>query len=77
MLSSASLAPPSPHNRALMWFAAGVVAAALWLAINLSFPLLQQTGIPSTITRLLIHAVILGGLWFAIERSSLGAAQRM
>jgi hypothetical protein len=41
------------------------VLAALWIGINLLFPGLAPTGIPSAITRLAIHVAILAGLWLA------------
>jgi hypothetical protein len=77
MHSSGSLALPSVHGRALMWLSAAMVATAAWLGINALFPALQSTGIPLTIVRLIIHAVVLGGLWLALERSSIAPGRRV
>ena len=77
MHPSGSMALPSVHGRALMWLSAALVATASWLGINALFPALQPTGIPFTIVRLLLHAVILGGLWLALERSSIAPGRRV
>ncbi len=77
MHPSGSAVLPSVHGRALMWLSAAVVATVAWLGINALFPALQPTGIPFTIVRLVIHAVILGGLWLALERSSIAPGRRV
>jgi hypothetical protein len=43
--------------------------AALWVAINLLYPGLAPTGIPTALTRLGIHFVILLGLWLGLSRT--------
>jgi hypothetical protein len=71
------MALPSAHGRALMWLGVVMVATAAWLGINALFPALQPTGIPFAIVRLIIHAVVLGGLWLALERSSVAPRRRV
>jgi hypothetical protein len=43
--------------------------AALWLGINLMYPGLAPTGIPTALTRLAIHFAILLGLWLGLSRT--------
>ena len=55
----------------------GVVLAALWIGINLMFPGLAPTGIPSALTRLGIHAAILAGLWLGLARTDFSMNKRI
>jgi hypothetical protein len=55
----------------------GAVLAAFWVGINLLFPGLAPTGIPSTITRLAIHIAILSGLWLGLSRTEFSASKRI
>ena len=42
---------------------------ALWLGLNVALPGMQATGIPSTVIRLVIHGVILTGLWLGVAQA--------
>jgi hypothetical protein len=55
----------------------GAVLAALWIGINLLFPGLAPTGIPSAVTRLAIHAAILAGLWLGLSRTEFSMSKRI
>lgn len=77
MLSSASLESASPHGRALMWLAAAIAAAAFWLGVNTMFPALSPTGIPTTVVRVILHSLMLGGLWLAVQRSVIAPQRRV
>jgi hypothetical protein len=55
----------------------GAALAAFWIGINLLFPGLAPTGIPSTLTRLGIHAAILSGLWLGLSRTEFSPTKRM
>jgi hypothetical protein len=55
----------------------GGVLAALWVGINLMFPALAPTGIPSLVTRLGIHVAILAGLWLGLLRTEFSASKRV
>ena len=77
MQSSASVVAPNPHGRALMWLGAAVAATAFWLGINTAFPGLSPTGIPTTVVRVILHSVMLGGLWLAAQRSALAPERRV
>lgn len=55
----------------------GAVLAAFWVGINLLFPGLAPTGIPSTLTRLGIHVAILSGLWLGLSRTEFSASKRI
>jgi hypothetical protein len=54
----------------------GVALAALWVGTNLAFPGLAPTGVPSAVTRLTIHIVILTGLWLGLSRTEFSASKR-
>jgi hypothetical protein len=55
----------------------GVVLATSWIGINLAFPGLAPTGIPSVVTRLVIHTAILAGLWFGLSRTDFSPNKRL
>ncbi|MGA2054987.1 MAG: hypothetical protein ABSG88_06735 [Bradyrhizobium sp.] len=54
----------------------GALAVA-WVGINLAFPGLAATGIPSFVTRLAIHVAILTGLWLGLSRTDFSASKRV
>ena len=60
---------------ALFLFAVALTAS--WLALNVIFPGLQATGIPSTLIRLVLHTVILAGLWFGLSQTDFDAGTRI
>jgi hypothetical protein len=67
-----------PSVRTLLLLSLSVAAlTALWLAVNVAFPELQATGIPSVAVRLAVHTVILAGLWLGLARTGLSAGARM
>jgi hypothetical protein len=51
--------------------------AASWVGINLAFPGLAPTGIPSLVTRLIIHTAILAGLWLGLARTEFSSSKRI
>ena|SRR5580692_10813449 len=51
--------------------------AVTWVGINLAFPGLMATGIPSFVTRLAIHVAILTGLWLGLSRTDFSASKRV
>jgi hypothetical protein len=55
----------------------GGALAALWVGINLIFPGLAPTGIPSVLTRLAIHFAILAGLWLGLSRTGFSTSKRL
>jgi len=70
-----SSSPANLDRRAaslLMMVAAGTVC---WLVLNFAFP--SFDGTRSVVTRLLIHAVILTGLWLALSRTGFSLATRV
>ena len=50
---------------------------ALWLGLNVALPGMQATGIPSTVIRLVIHGVILTGLWLGVAQAGFDPATRV
>lgn len=60
-----------PNKKAvsrLFW--PGAILAAFWIGINLMFPDLAPTGIPTILTRIIIQGVILTGLWLGLSRTA-------
>lgn len=58
-------------------FLFAVAFTALWLGLNIAFPELQATGIPSVVIRLVIHAIMLTGLWLGLAQTDLDAITRI
>ena len=50
--------------------------SALWVAVNLAFPALGASGVPTVTSRVAIHVVIALGLWLGLERAELTPSQR-
>jgi hypothetical protein len=67
MTTNKITAPNTKGGARLFWL--GAMLAALWIGMNLVFPQLAPTGIPTLITRIIIQAVILTGLWFGLSRT--------
>jgi hypothetical protein len=57
--------------------ALGTALAAFWVGINLAFPGLAATGIPSVAPRLAIHSAVLIGLWLGLSRTEFSAGKRV
>jgi hypothetical protein len=53
------------------------VLAALWVGINLLYPDLAPTGVPSAVTRLAIQLAILAGLWLGLSRTDFSPNKRV
>jgi hypothetical protein len=50
---------------------------AAWLGLNVALPGLQATGIPSVAIRLVIHTVMLMGLWLALAQTDFPSRTRV
>lgn len=74
---SAGSAPQESQAATVGLLLLGMVLAALWIGINLMFPGLAPTGIPSVLTRLAIHAAILAGLWLGLSRTDFSMNKRI
>ena len=74
---SAGSAPQESQAATVGLLLLGAVLAALWIGINLMFPGLAPTGIPSVLTRLAIHAAILAGLWLGLSRTDFSMSKRI
>jgi hypothetical protein len=57
--------------------ALGGALAACWVGINLAFPGLAPTGIPTAVIRLAVHVAILSGLWLGLSRTEFSANKRV
>jgi len=58
-------------------FLLAVVLAAAWLGLNVAFPDLGPTGIPAAVTRLIVHGIILVGLWLGLSRTDFTGGTRV
>jgi hypothetical protein len=65
--------PVRRGSLALIWL---VPATALWIAVNLAFPALGASGVPTVFSRVSIHVMIALGLWLGLERTELTPSQR-
>jgi hypothetical protein len=74
---SAGFKPQASQAATIGLLLSGGALAALWVAINLLFPGLAPTGIPSVVTRLAIHFAILAGLWLGLSRTEFSASKRI
>jgi hypothetical protein len=75
-LSTASR-PVSSQTVPMALLVLGGALAASWVGINLAFPGLAPTGIPSVLTRLAIHSATLTGLWLGLLRTEFSANKRV
>jgi hypothetical protein len=69
--------PQTSQTATIGLLLAGGALAALWVGINLMFPGLAPTGIPSAVTRLAIHVAILTGLWLGLSRTGFPPNKRI
>jgi hypothetical protein len=69
----------SAYGRAALWLAAAMALAVLWVGGNMALPADsgRSAAIRSTAIRLVVHAVMLGGLWLALARTALDARTRV
>jgi hypothetical protein len=74
---SAGFKPRASQAATIGLLLLGGALAALWVAINLIFPGLAPTGIPSILTRLAIHFAILAGLWLGLSRTGFSTGKRL
>jgi hypothetical protein len=78
MTTLSTISKPEPSQTATMGLIGlGGALAASWVGLNLAFPSLAPTGIPSVVTRLAIHAAILTGLWLGLSRTEFSATRRV
>ncbi|THD71680.1 MAG: MFS transporter [Bradyrhizobium sp.] len=75
-LSAGFKQPQASQAATIGLLLSGGALAALWVGINLIFPGLAPTGIPSAVTRLAIHFAILAGLWLGLSRTEFSASKR-
>jgi hypothetical protein len=62
---------------AIRLFLLAVGLAALWLGLNFAFPAFWPTGIPTIVTRSIVHAAILAGLWLGLARTDFSSGTRI
>ena len=63
--------------RVLALFAAVSAFTIFWLGLNLALPWLQATGIALVVFRIIIHVVLLAGLWLALKRTGFDGSVRL
>jgi len=74
---STGFKPEASQTATIGLFLLGVALAASWVGINLAFPGLAPTGIPSVVTRLGIHLAVLTGLWLGLLRTEFSVSKRI
>jgi hypothetical protein len=74
---STGFKPDTSQPATIGLFLLGSALAATWVGINLAFPGLAPTGVPSVVTRLGIHSAILIGLWLGLSRTDYSASKRI
>ena len=77
MSATVAKATPAVHRVAIGLFLLAVAFAAFWLGLNLMFPELQPTGVPTLVIRLAIYGAILVGLWLALSRTDFDGRTRL
>ena len=75
-MNAALQAQPSIQRGVIGLFGLSLAVTAVWLGVNMTFPELQATGIPSVVIRLVIHATMLTGLWLGIQQTGFDAGTR-
>ena len=74
---STGFKPETSQTVTIGLFLLGGALAASWVGINLAFPGLAPTGVPSVVTRLGIHIAVLTGLWLGLSRTEFPASKRI
>src|SRR2546430_17526428 len=69
----AAIGPPHPAWRSLLWT---VPFTVLWTWLIYSLPVLVESGLPALTVRLMVHGLIVLGLWLGLERTDLTPGQR-
>lgn len=77
MSATVSRAHPAAHRGAIGWLLFSVAFTALWFSFIVMFPEVQATGALSVVTRVIIHTVILTGLWLGLARTDFDAGTRI
>src|SRR5436190_4690520 len=78
MSTSAISSRPLPnHMVAAGWFLLTAALTALWIALVVAVPEFQGTGASSTISRVIIHALVLVGLWVGLTRAGYESTTRL
>jgi len=70
---SALMIPSRPAGRSLIWMAPLTV---LWIVLPYWEPMIQTSGVPTSLHQLAAHGLIAVGLWLGLENTSLAPDQR-
>jgi hypothetical protein len=77
MSATAATAHPPVHRGAIGWFLFSVAFTLLWFGFVVMVPQVQATGALSVVTRVVIHTVILTGLWLGLARTDFDIGTRI
>ena len=77
MSNTAATTGSNAYRGALGFLALTAVFVVVWYGFILAFPDIQATGALSVITRVIIHALILTGLWLGLACTDLDAGTRL
>jgi hypothetical protein len=75
MLTANRAAVPTFDRGSSFWLPTALLFTVLWLVIN-TLPEFSSR-VPSVVSRIVIHPVILGGLWLGLERTAFDHARRL
>src|SRR5438552_2954143 len=77
MSTSVPRADGTAYTAAFGFFVLAAAFTAAWFVVIGMFAEAQDTGVRSVVTRIIIHAAILTGLWLALARTDFDPATRM
>jgi len=76
-IASAGREAQDPHLTTFSLLLAGIAIGVAFMAINVAFPGLAPTGIPTILIRVALHVLILSGLWLGLARTDFSPARRL
>jgi hypothetical protein len=77
MAATVSSADAARLKGVVGWFLFSVAFTVVWFGLIVMFPDTQDSGARSVVTRVIIHATMLAGLWVGIARTDLDAGGRV
>jgi hypothetical protein len=76
-LSVSDHRPSTALTGALRVLLVAALLTAVWLGLNVMYPGFSPSGIPMAVTRIVVHGLILAGLWAGLSRTALSFNARL